>query len=135
MHKRIKQFLIVFGLIMAFSTAVNAFAEPLQLVIYTVEGPKTSNILNCSNYIDFDGVNSIYSTNDLYVELLENGTLFDTTIVSLRLVPGTGWMGEEWYHILANYNLARSNVPLKIHLDPAGAIAGCFGAGKLTDLP
>ena len=134
MHKRIKQFLIVFGLIMAFSTTVTAFAETIQIVIYTGEGYKTSNILYCSNYIDFDGVNSIYSTNDLYVELLEEGSLFDSTIVSLLLVPGTGWMAGEWYHILASYNLARSNVPLKIHLDPAGLIAGCYGAGKLTDL-
>jgi hypothetical protein len=135
MIKQVKRFIVVFCLILAFSASVSVFAETtMQVVIYTTEYQQESNILNCSNYIDFDGVNSIYSTNNLYVELYEKGSLFNTNIVSLKLVPGTGWMAGTWYSILASYNLGASNVPLFIKLDPEGLISGCYGGGRLIDL-
>ena len=136
MIKQVKRFIVVFCLILAFSASVSVLADDniIQVIIYTGQGSKPSDVLVCSNHINFDGVNSIYSTNNLYVELFEEGTLFNTCIVSLKLVPGTGWIAGEWYHILTNYDLGRTNVPLFINLDPEGPIAGCYGAGRLENL-
>jgi hypothetical protein len=130
----VKRLLLVTVVLVAVSTTITTFAQTATQYIYTQShGEQTENPMYCSGYIDFSGVNSSYSTNNLYVELEEKQLFFNTTIVSVLLSPGTGSFSGTWYSILTNYHLPDNNMPLVINLEPQGLGTGCYGAGKLVN--
>lgn len=130
MKKYIKKFMVVMCAMIIFCSSVSALAATLELRIYTNDISRTSATVECSGNITFEGANSIYSTNDLYVGLYEDTFGIDPYLVDIRLQPGTGEMGAHWHMILNNFSLGGTK-DLYIRLEPVDGF-GCYGGGKLT---
>ena len=131
--KRYFKFLaIVFSVCCLLLVPVDANAGSRECHITGTQTYANSSTLGCNDYLTYKGINSYVSVNNLYFELYEPGTLYDSQFYSLPLIPGTGDIqNHDWYYLLNQYPISAAKV-LYIHLDPEGPnIPGCVGAAYL----